>query len=244
MRYLGGKSRLAKKIREQILARRGDRQTYWEPFVGGGVTFSDIAPAFSKAIASDIHEDLILMWQAVAEGWIPPEAVTEDEYKAIRASAPSALRGYVGFGCSFGGRWFGGFARCNDRKHSDPQAESFHVVTRQAPAFANATIRRMSYDELTPNSDWAVYCDPPYADTTRYNGVANFDHLAFWEAARKWADTGALVVVSEYSAPDDFVPVIEFKRRMTLSLEDNSSLVSEALFVHQSQVNVKRAIPA
>lgn len=234
---MGGKSRLAKKIKTEILTLRGDRQTYWEPFVGGGATFSAIAPEFSRTIASDVHEDLILMWQAVADGWIPPDRVSEDEYRTLQHAEPSTLRGYIGFGCSFGGKWFGGYARTNDSKHSDSQTESFHVVTRQAPVFANATIRRMSYDEFTPDADYVVYCDPPYANTKKYGGLTAFDHEAFWATARRWVETGALVLVSEYSAPDDFIPAAEFKRRMTLRLEDNSSLVSEALFIHESQNN-------
>lgn len=62
---------------------------------------------------NDKHPYLIAMWQSLQNGWIPPDVITEDEYKYIRAHKDEnpALTGFVGFGCSFGDKWFGGFAR-------------------------------------------------------------------------------------------------------------------------------------
>ena len=112
MRYLGGKSRIAKPILEVILANATERTgVYWEPFIGGGGMASKAAKHFNRCIYSDQDEDLMLMWEALATGWEPPEQVSEEEYKALRHAEPSALRGFVGYGCSFGGKWFGGYAR-------------------------------------------------------------------------------------------------------------------------------------
>lgn len=62
--------------------------------------------------ASDAHEDLILMWQALMRGETEPFAdVTEAEYSALKTAPPSARRGFVGFGASFGGGWFNGYGR-------------------------------------------------------------------------------------------------------------------------------------
>lgn len=99
LRYLGGKSRLAKSIRDVILSRVENTDvTYWEPFVGGCGSFEVIAPEFKRAVGSDIHPDLILMWQSVMDGWIPPTDVSPEQYQELRDSEPSALRGFVGFG--------------------------------------------------------------------------------------------------------------------------------------------------
>lgn len=83
MRYLGGKTRLAKKIAAEILSRTTNRNTYLEPFVGGGSVFCELAPHFQRAVASDIHPDLAMMWDAISKGWVPPKTMTKDEYDAL-----------------------------------------------------------------------------------------------------------------------------------------------------------------
>ena len=109
MRYVGGKTRIAKWVAEHVSSLTNGHNTYLEPFVGSGATFVKLAPRFQSAIAADDHADLILMWKALAAGWDPPEHVSKDEYVALRAAEPSALRGFVGFGASFSGKWFGGY---------------------------------------------------------------------------------------------------------------------------------------
>ena len=104
VRYLGGKTRLAKHIANAILTDTPNRKTYLEPMIGGGSVFAAMAPHFDFAVGADIHPDLILMYQALAQGWLPPTYVTEEEYQTLKHDPePSALRGFVGFGCSFGG---------------------------------------------------------------------------------------------------------------------------------------------
>ena len=39
-----------------------------------------------------------------------PFQLMEEEYKNLKTSEPSALRGFVGYFLSFGGKWFGGYA--------------------------------------------------------------------------------------------------------------------------------------
>jgi 16S rRNA G966 N2-methylase RsmD len=74
-----------------------------------------------------------------------------------------------------------------------------------------------------------VYCDPPYAGTEGYG--CEFDHDAFWE----WARTRTYpVYVSEYQAPDDFIPVWEKKKRSLLNGKNLSKPVVEKLFVHRN----------
>ena len=72
MRYLGGKVRLSKRIAASILDLRGDRDWYFEPFLGGGAVAERVAASFPTVILSDSHADLIAMWQAAARGWVPP----------------------------------------------------------------------------------------------------------------------------------------------------------------------------
>ena len=53
------------------------------------------------------------MWKALQSGWEPPDIVTEAEYQYIKdhKDEDPALAGFVGFGCTFGAKWFAGYAR-------------------------------------------------------------------------------------------------------------------------------------
>src|SRR5208337_2924620 len=108
MNYLGGKATIGEDICRAIRAHSRKRAVLVEPFLGGGNSYKFLAPFFQEVRIGDIHADLILMWQAVAAGWVPPHSVTEAQYRQLKHAEPSALRGFVGFGCSFSGKWFGG----------------------------------------------------------------------------------------------------------------------------------------
>ena len=151
MRYLGGKGRIAKPITE-ILSDT-DRQFYLEPFMGGGAVFSRVASNFKHPIGSDISFDLILMWTALRDGWIPQENLSETEYQSLRNSAPSALRGLAGFGASFGGKWFGGYARggFNGTAPRNHYAESRRAAMRDATGMKDALLLSAPYDSWSPD---------------------------------------------------------------------------------------------
>ena len=66
------------------------------------------------------------MWKALQNGWIPPNDISEEEYKYIRENKNEnmALTSFVGFGCSFAGKWFGGYARSNDKRNYAKMAKN------------------------------------------------------------------------------------------------------------------------
>lgn len=209
MRYMGGKSRIAQQLSEVMLENSHNRIRYVEPFVGGGAVAAKMGHQFKEALYGDMHEDLILMWQAVLEGWVPPNDVTPDEYAALRTAEPSALRGFVGMGGSFGGKWFGGYAKGGFQSDGTPrnhQAESSRAVIKVGEGMrAQAATRAFhgDYSNFAIYGNEVVYCDPPYADSTGYS-TGDFDSATFWETMREWSNLGAEVFVSEYSAPEDF----------------------------------------
>ena len=194
MRYLGGKQRLGRTIAEyvQLILDLDGLTTYCEPFCGMlGVGRRVRAPV---RIFRDIHPDLVLLLRAVRDGWAPPSTLTESEYKILRAADPSALRGFAGFACSFGGKWFAGYAR--DATGLNYAAGQSQSAVKMAPDLAGAVINWGHYSR-SPAAD-LTYCDPPYAGTTPYKGTPPFDHGQFWA----WVhDRRGVVLVSEYTAP-------------------------------------------
>ena len=227
--YLGGKSKIAKRLTAAILAHTPKRFRLVEPFMGGGSMTAALAPHFTVVEASDIQPDLILMWQALAKGWIPPDTITEQQYKELRNSPPSALRGFAGFGSSWAGKFFGGYARARKpvRNFTDESARSLQRYVEEMP---NCVFCLCDYSRLAVDPFSVVYADPPYSDTEGY--THSFDGQKFWDTARAWARTGASVLVSEYKAPADWREIWSLTRTRDLkSKRTNAVQVTEKLFV-------------
>jgi site-specific DNA-adenine methylase len=166
----------------------------WEPFCGGGAVTLALAKAGFKVHASDSHEDLILMWQALMRGETKPFMdVTEAEYASLIQTSPSARRGAVGFGASFGGGWFAGYARTEGRVFIQ---ESFRNCSRLHDLDITFTLA----DYTSTPDHVLVYADPPYQGTKPYKGAPAFDHAAFWSWVRRRQGP---TFVSELSGPDD-----------------------------------------
>ncbi len=235
MRYPGSKARYIKEILRLVQVHRGPRNVYIEPFIGGCNSFSAIAPHFDLAFAGEIREDIALMWAAVTDGWEPPQVVTEEEYQKARNEPPSALRGFIGSGCSFGGKWFGGYARGGINSDGTPrnhQGESARAVLRHAVGIRHATILHRSYEQWPIDAGCVVYADPPYAGTLGYG--SDFDHAQFWSVADEWVEAGAVVLVSEQAAPDGWAPAHTFQRRSNTALARDRTLTEEHVFMRDA----------
>lgn len=229
---------MSKQISEVILERTSIRECYWEPFLGGGAMASKLGNHFDTVNYSDVQEDLILMWDAVLnQGWVPPVDVSLDEYKALKVADPSPTRGFVGFGGSFGGKWFEGYARGGFNADGTPrnhQAESSRAVVKDAKTMygrVETNVFMSSYVDINPQQGGTVYCDPPYANTTNYSTSKGFDHSQFWDTMTEWSDNGVNVYVSEYTAPDDWRVIWEKPLRSTLRVgSENRHMTIEKLF--------------
>lgn len=209
---------MAEQLAGVMLAPLNRRARYVEPFVGAGSVFTVMAPHFARAEAGDVHEDLMLMYRALLDGWEPPDTVTEDEYRELRDAPPSALRAVAGFGCSFGGKWFGGYARDRKGGRSHP-AEAQRSLLRRAVVLRTlpaVSFHHRTYDAWDIGPGDVVYCDPPYTGTTGYRGTPTFDHAQFWDTCRKWHELGASVFVSEFTAPDDWRAVWSLERAIAV----------------------------
>ena len=175
---------------------------YIEPFCGG---CSIIARINGNRLGSDIDEDLICLWKAVSQGWLPPETFTEDEYYSIKKQSSSPLKGYVAFALSFGGKKFGGWCRCSNKKR-DYVKEAYNSAIKQFPKLHNVVFKNESYQNLEIFDNSVIYCDPPYIGTTVYSSSKEFNHTVFWEWVRNISKKN-IVFVSEYNAPKDFTSI-------------------------------------
>ena len=235
MRYLGGKSRLAKEI-ATIVAPQG---IWWEPFCGG-LSVSVQLAKYGPGLISDANAALISLYKSVAIGWLPPEAVTAEEYQAAKALPDSDPRkAFIGIACSFQAKWFAGYSGEARRQEYtkkgeatktmwvDPCGSTCKTLLRDIPALSLCTFRHLSFldvDPLTfPSCPETIYCDPPYAGTTGYTGVGAFDHRLFWTYCQEWASRGARVFVSEYACPVGCDVVLERAHRTTMNLHERTT---------------------
>ena len=164
-----------------------------------------------RRLANDIHVELIAMWHSIVDnGWLPPVLVSEEDYnnaKNNKNDIPMALDGYIGFN-SFGGKWYAGYRRDSQGKR-DYWKEHYNNIMKQAPKLKGIVFANLSYSDLPIPNNSVIYCDPPYANTTKYKD--DFNHDTFWQWCRDKHKEGHTIFVSEYNAPDDFKCVWEMQ---------------------------------
>jgi len=229
MIYMGSKARIAKHILPIILKDRKPGQWYVEPFVGGANIIDKVD---GLRLGADSHPYLILRLKAMQTGWMPPEIITEHDYNAIKSDPnayPPELVGYVGFSLSFGAKWFGGWGRC--RRGDDYVGQALRNHIKQVPLIQDVLFVHSHYQELGIPPQSIVYCDPPYAGTTKYKD--DFHHGNFWRWCDKIIEDGHTVFVSEYAAPDHWKCVWEGAICNNLKA-DNFSPTRERLFTRQT----------
>lgn len=228
MQYMGGKARIAKRLTEVMLSMTTERQTYLEPFMGGAWVLAQMAPHFAAPAAGDAMPDLAMMWQAVQRGWVPPTEMSRQRWEQLRYESSSPERAFAGFGCSFGGKWFGGYAPRPERQYADAAHKN---VMRHGDLIRGVFVEHADYRQWQPGKGTVVYCDPPYEGTTAYGGVSEFSSGEFWDTMRWWNYWGATVFVSEYSAPSDWRCVWSVDSYSTLDRAATSGApVTEKLF--------------
>jgi DNA adenine methylase len=176
--YLGSKAKHAKYLLPFILENKTKNQYYVEPFCGGCNMIDKVK---GNRIANDSNYYLIEMWKALQNGWIPPDKINKEEYNHIMKNKDlyePCLVAFVGFLCSFGGKFNNGFVEINDA----PKAK--RVLKNQIKKLKDVQFFNVSYNNLIIPENSIVYCDPPYAMTTEYNGTDTFNHFDFWNWCR------------------------------------------------------------
>lgn len=247
---MGGKSRIARQIAEFIneIPRRkvqncqapgpnnhdyggggGEADCFVSLFCGSCAVESKVQ-GFSRKILNDRHKYLIAMLQGVQNGYNLPESITPEEYRYIRdhKDEDPALAGFVGFGCSFGGKWFGGYAR--NASGTNYALQSKRSLLKDMATLQDAHFVCEDYRRVCIPPGAVIYADPPYNNTTGYSGE-RFDSSEFWRAMRLLADTGHTVFVSEQEAPPGIECIWEKPFTRTLDRnKGNQFTVTEKLF--------------
>ena len=206
MRYLGGKSRLAKKIVGVIKARAPETLGVCEPFMGGGAMTLELAK-WRPVLAGDRAPGLADLYRAIGRGFrLPSHGTTFEEYNRLKTEARqgvvSPLHTAVGFFLTFGGMWFRG---------AHP-AEPTQVYAKQFNTNAEIWSQQNNIylvQDACDFTDWrnymrpgmTVYADPPYEGTEPYRACPVWISDIFYKEARIWRELGARVFISEFDCP-------------------------------------------
>ncbi len=136
---------------------------------------------------------------------------------------------------SYNGRFFdGGYAQPgyeNTKKgarYRDYYREAADNITKQMPQLHDVRFECCDYRECEP-SGAVIYCDPPYANEKQYANAKMFDYTEFWNIMRKWSQNN-YVLISEMTAPDDFICVWEKSVLRSIKAADKSR-DTEKIFV-------------
>lgn len=229
MNYQGGKFRIAKYLVPLMESVRKPGQTWVEPFVGGG---NVISIASGARIGSDLNPHTI---QALLDIRDHAEELPHDGTEFTeRDYADKAHRFYsfAHFAYSFGAVFKGGWAR-NDRG-TDYVEQAYRGAQKQSPGLQGVNLICCPYYALDIPPDSLIYCDPPYAGTTGYSGAGKFDSVAFWGWCRFTQAIGHTVFISEYKAPDDFIPVWEREVARCLRKANDTTKPVEKLFIQKA----------
>lgn len=237
VQYIGGKTKsggaqIAAAINATI--KRHQLQTYVEPFCGGLSVTSRVRA--SKRLASDACEALVSLYRAIQGGWSPPRELSREEWLLLRETQDPAdpLTAFAGFGCSFGGAWFGSYVK--RYKFTDrwvPAAEAAaQSLERKLGACSDVAFGFHDYC-VAPKGE-LVYCDPPYAGTMGYGAVDPWDPVAFWAWATEQGRCHRMIAVSEISAPAGWASLLTFDLQHRIGTAGGKRRV-EHLFVPEAQ---------
>lgn len=192
---------LARHILPIMLAARKPGQLWVEPFVGGGNVIDKVP---GRRIGADINPYAIDALKAIRDCVydLPKNnrEFTRSDYQALVRGGDHKYKGYAGFAFSFGGKWLGGWS--SNREGRDYVRVAYRNAVRQSPGLQGVELITTSYLDLDIPRDSLIYCDPPYADTTKYED--EIDYTVFWDWCREKTRQGHTVFVSEHNAPDDF----------------------------------------
>jgi DNA adenine methylase len=226
VQYFGGKARTFKQITNYLESIRCDRP-YYEPFCGGMWVGANVSGARK---CSDANEALINLYLSIQNGWEPPSEVSEDMYNTYRETQPldDPLTAFLGIGCSFAGKWFGGFARSGTRNYAKNARNS---LLKKMAKCKDVKFFCADYADVLAEapSGSLFYLDPPYGNVTGFAAIGAFDSARFWDTARFFSKRH-VIVVSEYVAPDDFDCVLEISTKTDIRTRGGRVSRSEKLF--------------
>jgi DNA adenine methylase len=197
MQYLGGKYRIRKKLGAFLTEQAKGKAFFLDMFCGAGNVVANVS--HPRRYANDGNRYIIAVLKRAQRGGEFPDVITEDFYQQVKNNKdayPDWLVGFVGFGCSFGGKFFRGYgarSRVGSGFNVPGIGKGLATLNLTSVQFSSNLFEAVTVPKASLQG--LIYCDPPYEGTTDYS-IA-FDTEQFYKWAREQAQKHT-VLVSEY----------------------------------------------
>lgn len=230
MRYFGGKQRIAKPLSEFLNSQLTEGQTFIDLFCGSCNVVSNIRQDV-KRYANDKNKYLPVLFERLQQGMVLPNNISEEDYATIKkmpeiSLEDVAIKAFVGFGCSFAGKWWGGYARGGNQNYALCAKNS---LARKSDKLKDVGFFCMDYSEFICPEGSLVYCDIPYKGTTQYSAVGAFDHEAFYAWAK--SQKQCRVLVSEYKHNVHECAIIVWEHKSKKNIRNKEGVQEETVEV-------------
>lgn len=231
-------------------------------------------PSHVIMIGSDADQGVMCFWNAILSGWLPPPAKTITRIEFLQLQTTQSLRTpmhiFVGYSTGFQNKYFSRNWRpdcpVDDERFYKNLAAARKRILRQLPLLHSRVLGnrllllqgdyRTVYQGVIPHHrvdhvdmKGLIYADPPYAEIPTVGHLTrsflDFDSKAFWQDMRVWSSKSNLtVLVSEYTAPSDFVAIQTWPRQNNLfgrkpGVLPSTTLKSEKLYLYNIKYKEK-----
>lgn len=186
-------------------------------------------PKVLPIYGSDNCPYIIALLQAIQNGVEIPNEISEETYNTVRDNKDNFDKwfvGFVGYCCSYSGKFFGGYARGENRNYAD---EQYRKINKTLDLLDRISFYHNNYYDIIFGGRGLIYCDPPYLGSTGYK--SKFDHQYFWNWCDQEVDRGNTVYVSEYNAPSNWQCIFEKEQVSSLTQDTGSKSGVERLFI-------------
>jgi len=185
------------------------------------------------------------MFKELQKGWTPPTIVSEEDYANTKKNQDKEphVAGFIGFACSFAGKYWGGYAR--DSKggggNGNYALRGHNSILKKMEGLKDAQFTCRDFKDLD-YENCLIYCDPPYKGTTPYYkkilGEFPYDDFIEWVKSQSKKNT---VLISEYkhNVPEDAYILLEIPSKT--SIRDKSGNVIntvEVLYTYNKEINI------
>jgi site-specific DNA-adenine methylase len=255
MRYTGSKNRSGQEIAEilQEYIKKYKLKGYIEPFAGSLGVLKHMTGKSGPnnnpipCYAFDGCQDMIMLWSAVKSGRFKNPNIDEEEWTKLKYSKrSSAKKAFAGFGLSFGGQWFQGYAPKYAKDQTGQSTDAvkyyndmtYNSLIKTKPLIQDVTFEHRDYKDhpkMIEKGGFLIYCDPPYATSShikRFGSTFDYDPEEFWSVAKKWTSYGNVVIVSETTASKTVPVRCIWKKTLQNSINnDHSKQYVDKLFL-------------
>lgn len=199
VKWVGGKRQLLKQFKKMDLyppfGFNANKNTYFEPFVGGGAVFFDLLP--KKAFLSDLNSDLVLTYNVIKNDIealiksLKKHEYEKDYFLKVRAKNPKELSDLeIASRFIFLNRTcFNGMYRVNSSgqfnvpfgKYTNPLICDEDNLRKVSKALENVEIKHQDYKAVLKKAKKGdfIYFDPPYYPISKTASFTSYTNESF-----------------------------------------------------------------